>query len=93
MTRRKLFGNLCGRPVISVIWRVRVSDVINILVNGMNVGLGESETKRYDRRGVVPVRMRPPSRDMIALLMKKQREVGRLGDRQPKNTEGKEQEC
>jgi hypothetical protein len=79
--------------MISIIWRVRVSDVIDILVNGMNVGLGESEAKSQDRNGMVSTRMRPASRDMIALLVKKPRIKRSLGQHQAKKAEGKKWDC
>jgi hypothetical protein len=64
-----------------------MSDVIDVLVNGMNVGLGESETKRKGRHGVVLARMRPTSRNVIALLMKKRRQGSGFGDGQAKKAE------
>ena len=79
MTRGKFFSYLCRSPVVSIIWRVGVSDVIDILVNGMNVRLGESEAKSNDRHGMVSVRMRPVGRNMIALLVKKPRQKRSLG--------------
>ena len=48
-TRGEFFSNLSCCPVISIVWRVRVSNIVDIFINGMKVRLGESETKRKDR--------------------------------------------
>jgi hypothetical protein len=51
--RGKPLSDLCGCPVIAIIWRVRVSDVIDLFVNGMNVMLRKSERKRENSGGMV----------------------------------------
>ena len=47
-----------------------MSHVIDVLFNGMNVRLGESESKRKDCLGMVSARMRPARRNMITFLVK-----------------------
>jgi ERCC4-related helicase len=76
--------------MITVVWRVRVSDVIEKFVNSMEVGLGETETKRQDRRSRIFTGMRPTGRNLTAFFMQNQRREKRFSDGQANKGNEKE---
>jgi hypothetical protein len=84
MTERKLYSDLCRCPVFTIIWGLRVSNIINKFIHGMVVRLGESETKRKDCRGVMFTRMRPFKRNVITLLLNNRTRETRCSDSQTK---------
>jgi hypothetical protein len=67
--RRERLGYPCSGPVVAVVGRVRVGDVVDELVDVVDVGLGEGEAEREDGVGVVFVRMRPTGRNVGASLV------------------------
>jgi hypothetical protein len=67
-----------------------MSDIVDILVNSMNVGLRESKPKRKDRRGLVFAGMSPANRNVTPLLVQNQRREKGLRDDQAKKSERKE---
>ena len=46
-----------------------MSDVIQIIINGVNIRLSEPETEWEDRGRMMLARMRPTSRDMVTSFM------------------------
>jgi hypothetical protein len=79
-TRCELFGDFCRCPVFPVIWGVWISNIMDVFVDSLNVGLGKTKTKRKDCRAVESMGVRPASGDMITLLVKNPRREEGLSD-------------
>jgi hypothetical protein len=67
--RRERLGYPCSGPVVTVVGRVRVRDVVDEIIDVVDVGLGEGEAEREDGVRVVFVRMRPTGRNVGSSLM------------------------
>src|SRR6202050_2897493 len=71
--RCKGFSDLCRSPVVPIVWRIRMGDIINEFIYGWDIGLGKTKTKRKDCCSGEFAGIRPVSGDVITLLVENQR--------------------